>query len=248
LEDLQSVIFLTELIGICFEHRKVPDTIFLRFCTLVVDIITAEYPDVLRHRDVNTLRRIICSFTAPSRTGDDDIGACIAHWMPLKKDENKTLKVLRRTLNEPEPQPKNSSGGGAKRKITSLTSRYDDFDTLEIFQEPVEVCRTYDRPQHSMNILAKLIPDAENCLVIDIYSARRPITDRNGTRLQGTQPYANDIHVPKHHGHCKVQLENNKGTWVMLAGLPVMRWFEAIWGKVTTQGQIVNIGGRDVST
>jgi hypothetical protein len=99
-----------------------------------------------------------------------------------------------------------------------------------------------------MNILAKLIPDAENCLVIDIYSARRPITDRNGTRLNGTAPYANDIHVPKHHGHCKAQLENNKGTWVMLAGLPTMQWFEAIWCKVTMQGQIVNIGGRDVST
>jgi len=98
-----------------------------------------------------------------------------------------------------------------------------------------------------MDLLAELFLDAEKCRFVDIYTRRRPITDRYGTRLEGTLPYDFDPAVPEHHAHCKIQVERSPGNFVALCGVPAREWFEALWGPIKEQGQEFEIGGRKVS-
>jgi hypothetical protein len=53
--------------------------------------------------------------------------------------------------------------------------------------------------------------------------------------------------VDDHHAHAKLQVEECPGKFVTLCGQPAKKWFEAFWGKLTMQGQQVEIGGRKVS-
>lgn len=93
-----------------------------------------------------------------------------------------------------------------------------------------------------MNILRDLFPDVEKSRVVDIHTRRRPITDINGNRLYGTKPYDFDPALPKHHAHCKVQVETSQGKWVMLCGKQAKDWFTAVYGKLSQQGQEYEIG------
>jgi hypothetical protein len=61
--DYEVIDFLTYLVGLCFEHCKVADSIFIRFSALVVHILTTKYLDVVLAGDEEKLRRIITSFT-----------------------------------------------------------------------------------------------------------------------------------------------------------------------------------------
>jgi hypothetical protein len=63
LEDPEVVHFLTHLVGLCFEHRNVADSILMRFSTLVVHVLLTKHIDVVLAGDEEKLRRIIGSFT-----------------------------------------------------------------------------------------------------------------------------------------------------------------------------------------
>jgi hypothetical protein len=99
-----------------------------------------------------------------------------------------------------------------------------------------------------MNVLAKLVPDAINCRVVDIYTWRQRINDTEGSRLNGKAPYAHDNQTPTHYAHCKFQLEDCNGAWVLLTGLDAKAWLESFYGSVSRQGQLVEIKGRKVSS
>jgi hypothetical protein len=158
----------------------------------------------------------------------------VCHWDPLKPGEVVIQKKLR------------AEGKKRKRDGTLSTSSSSSvFDYYDIFQG-LETRRTFD-PQFSMKILADLVPDAARCRVVDIYTQRQSITDTDGMRLNGKRPYSHDKQTPKHYAHCKAQVEDCKGKIVLLVGLDAKHWFEVLWGKLTVQGQVVNINGRDVS-
>jgi hypothetical protein len=166
---------------------------------------------------------------APSRTGDDD-GTVVCHWCPLEPDEKKHYEKLVRE------EKKKHKGDGTPISVNHI----------DIFQD-LNFRRTFDRPQFSMNILFKLVPDASKCRVVDIYTRRQPIRDVEGNRLTGKAPYAHDDQTPNHYAHCKAQVEDCKGAYVLLAGLDAKVWFESFWGPVNRQGQLVEINGRKVS-
>jgi hypothetical protein len=123
-----------------------------------------------------------------------------------------------------------------------------DNELLDVFDGDT-FCRVGDLPQYSMDVLDALFEDFDKCRKVDIYCRRMPMTDPQGRRLGGTDPYAHDRHnVPKHHAHAKAQLEDCKADWVCLAGLHVKDWFEALWGSLEgKQGKRFMIGGRRVS-
>lgn len=134
-----------------------------------------------------------------------------------------------------------------KRAKTDRSSKRDDVDHLDAFNKDEPIFRrTFDRPQFSMDLLADSFPDADMCRTVDLYFRRRPITDRHGNRLGGTQPYDFDPALPDHHAHAKLEVENAPGNWVTLCGVPAKEWFEALWGRITKQGQEFMIGGRMV--
>jgi hypothetical protein len=138
-------------------------------------------------------------------------------------------------------------GEGQKRKRDgTLSTSSSGFDHYDIF-EGLKTRRTFDWPQFSMTVLADLIPDASRCRVVDIYTQRQSITDADGVRLGGKTPYSHDEQVPSHYAHCKSQVEDCKGDLVLLAGLDAKYWFEALWGKLRVQGQVVTISSRKVS-
>jgi hypothetical protein len=167
---------------------------------------------------------------APSRTGDND-GTVVCHWCPLEPEGKKHYEELVRE------EKKKHKGDGTRISVNHI----------DIFQDP-DFRRTFDMLQFSIEILFKLVPDASRCTVVDIYTRRQPIRDVNGNRLNSKAPYAHDDQTPNHYAHCKAQVEDCKGAYVLLAGLDAKAWFESFYGPVSRQGQLVEIKGRKVSS
>jgi hypothetical protein len=66
LEEPDVFNFLTYLIGLCFEQCNIPDSIFVHFSALIIDVLLTEHLDVVSSGDDQKLRRIITSFTGTS--------------------------------------------------------------------------------------------------------------------------------------------------------------------------------------
>jgi hypothetical protein len=202
-DEFGIVAYLTHVVGLCFEARNVAEPILACFASLVVDVLIAQYPDVIFSGDETTLRRIISSFTAPSRNGDNDKAVIVCHWPPLSPEEKKRHERLR----------DNNRNGSNKRKRDNTAASIASGDSsrhVDIFQAPLEFRRTTDIPQYSMEVLWELVPDTANCRVVDIYTQRQPITDASGERLKGKAPYAHDPQRFRHYAHCKSQVEDCK--------------------------------------
>lgn len=101
MEDPNTVAFLKQLIGICFEDQNVPEPILEPFSALVAEHIITEHPEVVFQNDFAPIQRIVSQFSAPGRTGDGDQGIFMCHWMPLNTDEKKKhSELLRRARQE----------------------------------------------------------------------------------------------------------------------------------------------------
>jgi len=121
LESAETLELLTQIIGICF--ARVPQAILEPFSLTVTEILLREYPDAVLRNDYNELRHIISQFTAPSRTGENDLGVFVCHWPPLTPGERDTLKALRRAMGSVQAKtgPKKYFPATAIMRCTLLT-------------------------------------------------------------------------------------------------------------------------------
>ena len=81
-------------------------------------------------------------------------------------------------------------------------------------------------------------------MMLDIYTRRRYIDDKNGKRLQGTRPYDHNKGTAVHHAYAVELIEDSDADVILLCGKVVHGFFETNLGELQ---ETMPIGGRQLS-